>query len=80
MPDQAITMNLDPGAHRQLGEDGLIVLWRDGRELGRREGLACIMSVCPHVECAWNDPCSCGSGKKFKKCCQGKGEPPTSEP
>jgi hypothetical protein len=41
MPDQAITMNLDPGAHRQLGEDGLIVLWRDGRELRRREGLAC---------------------------------------
>jgi hypothetical protein len=19
-----------------------------------------------------NDPCSCGSGKKFKKCCEGK--------
>jgi hypothetical protein len=55
MPDQAITMNLDPGAHRQLGEDGLIVLWREGRELGRREGLACIMSVCPHVECACED-------------------------
>jgi hypothetical protein len=33
MPDQAITMNLDPGAHRQLGEDGLIVLWRDGRSI-----------------------------------------------
>lgn len=55
MPDQAITMNLDPGAHRQLGEDGLIVLWRDGRELWRREGFACIMSVCPHVECACED-------------------------
>lgn len=23
-----------------------------------------------------NDPCPCGSGKKFKKCCLGKGEPP----
>lgn len=22
-----------------------------------------------------NDPCPCGSGKKFKKCCQGKSEP-----
>jgi hypothetical protein len=55
MPDQAIAINLDPGAHRQLGEDGLIVLWRDGRELGRREGLACIVSVCPHIECACED-------------------------
>jgi hypothetical protein len=23
-----------------------------------------------------NDPCPCGSGKKFKKCCLAKGEPP----
>ena len=23
-----------------------------------------------------NDPCPCGSGKKFKKCCLGNGEPP----
>jgi hypothetical protein len=21
-----------------------------------------------------NDPCSCGSGKKFKKCCENKGK------
>jgi hypothetical protein len=25
-----------------------------------------------------NDPCFCGSGKKFKKCCLGKGEQPTN--
>lgn len=23
-------------------------------------------------ECGRNDPCPCGSGKKFKKCCQSK--------
>lgn len=27
-----------------------------------------------------NDPCPCGSGKKFKKCCLGKHEAPASEP
>jgi hypothetical protein len=25
-----------------------------------------------------NDPCCCGSGKKFKKCCLGKADPPTN--
>ena len=25
-----------------------------------------------------NDPCPCGSGKKFKKCCGAKAEPPTA--
>ena len=25
-----------------------------------------------------NDPCPCGSGKKFKKCCAGKGETTTA--
>jgi uncharacterized protein len=24
----------------------------------------------------WTDPCPCGSGKKFKKCCLANGEPP----
>lgn len=26
----------------------------------------------PGVKISRNDPCPCGSGKKFKKCCQGK--------
>ena len=26
-----------------------------------------------------NDPCPCGSGKKFKKCCSGKAQPPLRE-
>ena len=25
-----------------------------------------------------NDPCPCGSGKKFKKCCAAKGDTPTA--
>ena len=27
-----------------------------------------------------NDPCPCGSGKKFKKCCLGRQEAPASDP
>jgi hypothetical protein len=41
-----------PPVPRQLGEDGLIVCWRDGSEPGRREALACILAVCPHSEYA----------------------------
>jgi len=52
MTDDAITMSLEPSAPRQLGEDGLIILWRDGIKPERREGLACILSMCPHPECA----------------------------
>lgn len=26
-----------------------------------------------HPKVGRNDPCPCGSGKKFKKCCMGKG-------
>lgn len=25
-----------------------------------------------HVKVGRNDPCACGSGKKFKNCCEGK--------
>jgi hypothetical protein len=52
MTDGAITMSLEPSAPRQLDERGLIIFWRDGMEPGRREGLACILSICPHPECA----------------------------
>src|SRR5512145_179392 len=51
-PDETVAMRLEPGVRRQLGEEGLLVLWRDGLEPGRREGLACILSVCPHSDCA----------------------------
>jgi hypothetical protein len=51
MTENAITMSLEPSAPRQLGEEGLIILWRDGMKPERREGLACILSICPHPEC-----------------------------
>ena len=45
-------MILKPTTRRQLGGEGLIVFWRDGRQPGQREGLACVVSTCPHPECA----------------------------
>ena len=27
----------------------------------------------PVASIGWNNPCPCGSGKKYKKCCQGTG-------
>jgi hypothetical protein len=45
-------MNLKPTASRQLSEEGIIVFWRDGNSPGSRQGLACILSMCPNPECA----------------------------
>jgi len=49
-----MTVNIipEPRSRRQLGDEGLVVFWRDGREPGRRQGLACTLSICPHPECA----------------------------
>lgn len=52
MVDEAVSMILDPGSRRQIGEHGLVIFWRDGREPELREGLACILSLCPHPSCA----------------------------
>lgn len=52
MKSEALRISLDPRSRRQLGEDGLIVLWRDAPEPGRREGLVCVLSICPHAKCA----------------------------
>ncbi len=52
MAAEAVNIILDPRSPRQLGEEGLLVFWRDGREPGLREGLACILSMCPHPGCA----------------------------
>jgi len=45
-------MNLKPTASRQLSEEGIIVFWRDGALPGSRQGLVCILSMCPNPECA----------------------------
>lgn len=49
---EAVNIVTEPRSPRQLGEEGLVVFWRDGREPGRREGLVCILSMCPHPDCA----------------------------
>ena len=51
MTSEAIVVNLLPSGPRQLGDEGLLVFWRDGIEPGPREGLACILSVCPAPDC-----------------------------
>lgn len=48
-------MDLTPSMPRQVSEGGLFVLWRDGKEPGRREGLACILSMCPNPGCECQD-------------------------
>lgn len=55
MATAAVSLVPEPRSSRQLGEEGLVILWRDGREPARREGLACILSMCPHPECACQD-------------------------
>ncbi|MEO7734505.1 MAG: SEC-C metal-binding domain-containing protein [Kofleriaceae bacterium] len=47
-----MTIIPEPHRRRQLGDEGLIVLWRAGSEPGRRQGLACILSMCPNPGCA----------------------------
>ena len=51
MADEEVSIILEPNSRRQLGEDGLVVFWRDAHEPGGREGLACILSMCPHPDC-----------------------------
>ena len=51
-PKTAVDIALEPSTPRQLGEEGLLVFWRDGIEPGKHDGLACILSVCPHEDCA----------------------------
>ena len=52
MATEAVRLVLESNGLRQLGEEGLLVLWREGGEPGRREGLACILSLCPDPDCA----------------------------
>jgi hypothetical protein len=48
----AVSTILEPSSRRQLGDEGLLVFWRDQAESDPREGLACVLSMCPHPECA----------------------------
>ena len=51
MSANAVTIIPEPLSRRQLGDHGLLVLWRDGSEPGRRQGLACVLSMCPNPGC-----------------------------
>ncbi len=55
MVGEAVSMILAPESRRQLSEEGLFILWRDSPSPGLREGLACILSMCPHPDCACQD-------------------------
>ena len=48
---ETVNMTLEQSTPRQLGDEGLVVFWRDGQRARQREGLACILSVCPHPDC-----------------------------
>jgi hypothetical protein len=52
MAADAVTIIPEPRSRRQLGDEGLLVLWRDGSEPRRRQGLACVLSMCPNPGCA----------------------------
>jgi hypothetical protein len=45
MAADAVNMIPEPRSPRQLGDKGLIVFWRDDREPGERQGLACTLSL-----------------------------------
>lgn len=52
---ETVTLKLDSSARRQLGQDGLIAVWRDGREPEQREGLVCWLAGCPDPDCKCKD-------------------------
>ncbi len=46
--------------HEKIGK--IAIAWREGKYMTRHS-----------QKVGANAPCPCGSGKKFKKCCRGKG-------
>ena len=50
----------------------LAALWRTGQPLDRLMERVQAADVADSVRAGRNDPCSCGSGRKFKKCCLGR--------
>jgi hypothetical protein len=62
-------------------EDGGSEEWDDDEEEDADELGEPVAPVRVAEKVGRNDPCPCGSGKKFKKCCLGKSEaPPAPEP
>jgi preprotein translocase subunit SecA len=68
----------EPPRRRRLTYDNLIEMSAEGPQ-GMNDGQAQMARVAAtiqgkHGKIGRNDPCPCGSGKKFKKCCMGKFE------
>jgi len=51
----------------------LASLWRAGKPIDQLMYLARSADVKPPLQIGRNDPCLCGSGRKYKRCCLGKG-------
>jgi preprotein translocase subunit SecA len=66
----------EPPRRRRLTYDNLVEMSAEGPQ-GMGEGQAQMARLAAnikgkHGKIGRNDPCPCGSGKKFKKCCMGK--------
>ena len=57
--------------HCQPFVAGLSALWR-GQSLDRQIPLAQAKNIAVSPKTGRNDPCPCGSGRKYKRCCLGK--------
>ena len=51
--------------------------WDEDAELWNEPALPAVPYVNPHRDVGRNDPCPCGSGKKYKKCCLDKEQQPS---
>jgi|TARA_Y100000310_G_scaffold200361_1_gene200428 hypothetical protein len=54
---------------RELGGWGKYHLWLEGRGIAQYSPVHDSLIRLPQKKVGRNTPCSCGSGKKFKKCC-----------
>lgn len=54
---------------KQIQKDASLRSHEDTLHLTRKEQKANIVPVEPRNKTGRNDPCMCGSGKKYKKCC-----------
>ena len=58
--------------HSLASLEKLASLWREGRPVERLMQLVRAEDAKASPQAGRNDPCPCGSGKKYKRCCLGK--------
>ena len=61
--------------HSRASLEKLASLWRKGEPPERLMELVRSEDAKASPQAGRNDPCPCGSGKKYKRCCLGKGSP-----